>query len=67
MGQALFGDAFAPGSFASLFNEKEIHLFFPVTHLSNLLTLLTQKRLALFLEVEDGNARRGGIMSGPPA
>ena len=68
VGQALFGDAISPGSFASLINEAEIHLFFPLSHFSNLLNLLlTQKRLSLFVDVEDAATEGGGIMTRPPA
>lgn len=66
VGQALFGDAIAPGSFAALVNQ-EIHLFFPLSHFPNLLDLLrTDKRLALFADVEQGaqpTVRQGGVVA----
>lgn len=67
IGQALFGDAIAPGSFASLGQREEIDLFFPLTHFANILNLLrTQTELSLFGEPDDtqpGQLRRGGVLS----
>jgi hypothetical protein len=67
VGQALFGDAIAPGSFAALSDNQEIHLFFPFSHFTNLLDLLrTNKRLALFAELDGGAqpaVRMGGVVA----
>jgi|SRR5262249_42309954 len=67
VGQALLGDAIAPGSFAALHGNQEIHLFFPLSHFFNLLHLLrTDKRLALFADVEEGaqpTVSRGGVVA----
>jgi hypothetical protein len=37
-GQALFGDAISPGAFASLTNEGQVQLFFPISHFQNITT-----------------------------
>jgi hypothetical protein len=51
VGQALLGDAIAPGSFAAVTGGNEIHLYFPSSQFANLLSLLrSEKRLALFAE-----------------
>lgn len=67
-GQALFGNAIVPGSFAALINDVEVHLFFPLPHFPNIMELLgTQSGLSLFVEVEEKperRVRRGGIMTG---
>jgi hypothetical protein len=67
VGQALFGDAITPGSFAALHGNQEIHLYFPLSHFANVLNLLrTEKRLALFAEAEDGappTVRMGGVIA----
>ena len=65
VGQMLFGDAIAPGSFASLMQD-EIDLFFPLTHFANILNLLqTQKSPSLFVDLDTGShqVRGGGIMA----
>jgi hypothetical protein len=65
VGQTLFGDAIAPGSFASLMQD-EIDLFFPLTHFANILNLLqTQKSLSLFVDVDPDSHQvtGGGIMA----
>ncbi len=69
-GQALFGgDAIAPGAFAALVNDGEIHLFFPLSHFHNVMDLLgTHCGLSLFVEVNETAERqvsRGGIMTHP--
>jgi len=65
VGQALFGDAIAPGSFASLIQD-EIHLFFPLIHFANILSLIqTHGDLSLFIdrEAESGDVERGGMIN----
>ena len=66
-GQALFGDAIAPGAFAALINDGEVHLFFPLSHFHNIMELLsTHSGLSLFVEVDETPERlvsRGGIMT----
>lgn len=66
-GQALFGDAIAPGAFASLTNEGQIHLFFPISHFQNITTLLSlHAGSALFVEddqAQGGVVRRGGLIT----
>jgi hypothetical protein len=66
-GQALFGDAIAPGAFAALINDGEVHLFFPLSHFHNIMKLLsTHSGLSLFVEVDETPerlVRRGGIMT----
>jgi hypothetical protein len=66
-GQALFGDAIAPGAFAGLTNAGEIALFFPLSHFHNIMELLgTHSGLSLFVEVDETPqhlVRRGGIMT----
>jgi len=70
VGQALFGDAIVPGSFAALANNDEIDLFFPLSHFHNILDLLSiHSGLSLFVEVDEIPQRevsRGGIMTGQP-
>lgn len=67
IGQALFGAAIEPGSFAGLGQREEIDLFFPLTHFANILNLLTtQTKLSLFVELDDRQPRqvdRGGVAS----
>jgi hypothetical protein len=67
VGQALFGDAIAPGAFAALVNDAEIHLFFPLSHFHNIMDLLSSHSgLSLFVEVNEIPERdisRGGIMT----
>jgi hypothetical protein len=66
-GQALFGDAVAPGAFAALIDDVEIHLFFPLSHFHNIMRLLDMNSgLALFVEVDgtsEPSVNRGGIMT----
>jgi hypothetical protein len=65
VGQALFGDAIAPGSFASLMQD-EIDLFFPLIHFANILNLLlTQKSPSLFVDLDPDSHQvtGGGIMT----
>jgi len=51
VGQALFGDAITPGSFAAIHAEKQIHLYLPMVHFANVFALLSSgKTLALFVE-----------------
>ena len=67
VGQALFGDAIAPGAFAALINGVEIDLYFPLSHFHNIMELLsTQSGLSLFVEIDEAPERlirRGGIMT----
>ena len=66
-GQILFGSAIAPGAFASLINEDEIHLFFSLSHFNNLIRLFeSHSPLSLFVEVgetPDRPVARGGIVT----
>jgi hypothetical protein len=66
-GQALFGDAIAPGAVAALVNDGEIHLFFPLSHFHNIMGILgSQPGLSLFVEVTEApehQVNRGGIMT----
>jgi hypothetical protein len=66
VGQALLGDAIAPGSFAALIGADQIHLYFPSSHFSNLLCLLrSEKRLALFADHEatTSTVAMGGVVA----
>lgn len=66
IGQALLGDAIAPGSYAALTGAHEIHLYFPSSHFANLLSLLcSEKRLALFAEQEatTSTVAMGGVIA----
>lgn len=66
-GQALFGDAIAPGAFAALTNDGEVELFFPLSHFHNIMELLsTQSGLSLFIEFAEDPGHfvsQGGIMT----
>ena len=66
VGQALLGDAIAPGSFAALGGAGEIDLYFPSSHFANLLSLLrSEKRLALFAERDTATSTiaSGGVLA----
>jgi hypothetical protein len=66
VGQILFGSVIAPGNNGGLVNNKEIHLYFPLSHFSNIIEILKssgREPLALYLEIEEetNNAHIGGI------
>ncbi len=80
-GQVLFGSSIKPGNSASLSTTDEIHLYFPLSHVSNILKILKlgakqpgswwarQRRrpLALYLEIDEhtSDPRMGGIIVDP--
>ena len=65
VGQALFGSAIAPGSYADISQNEEIHLYYPLSHFENIFTLLrTKTKLSLFVELDElppGGVSAGGI------
>lgn len=66
VGQVLFGSSIAPGNNGGIVNTDEIHLYFPLTHFSNIIDVLqlgSRQALALYLEVDEGTGApgRGGV------
>lgn len=70
VGQVLFGSSIAPGNNGGIVNANEVHLFFPLSHLSNIIDILrlgASQPLALYLEMDNDTnvARLGGITTEP--
>src|SRR5215831_2329304 len=68
VGQALFGAAIQPGSYAA-YQEKKIYLYFPTAHFASIWALLDSgKKLAVFVEYlgpSDDEVSGGGILVNP--
>jgi len=66
VGRALFGEAIAPGQYASVETDGSIALYFPTLHFQNIIHLLQSgSGLVLFVEfgdAHDDHFRGGGIM-----
>jgi hypothetical protein len=70
VGQVLFGSSIVPGNNGGILNEDEIHLFFPLSHFSNIVEILklcARQPLALYLEIDKRTnaAKIGGITTEP--